>query len=142
MNTATDIRIASITLLWTEGSMCDVLDGTTVATVAEINSLLRGVHSDPPSGGGYNKTKISITLTDGSVFTRRHDVTRKDPCFLADELRSELRFFANDGREMAGRYPAMVEDAKKLLAAVDASEILPEPARSENPDCLEYFLGL
>tara|TARA_R110000824_G_scaffold172434_1_gene350338 strand:+ start:53930 stop:54328 length:399 start_codon:yes stop_codon:yes gene_type:complete len=64
--------IDNIKVEWTESNA--VADGVMVETVAAFDEILKAIAVDKDPGGGYCKTKFTVTLCDGSQYTGRIDI--------------------------------------------------------------------
>lgn len=89
--------------------------------------------ADKGRGGGYDKTKITVTFDNGDTYECRLDLAEDDDTGFEQHIRETLRFYETErGAAMVGEYlvdAQLVEAAKAMDFAPDK----PTPAGKRHP---------
>jgi hypothetical protein len=70
--TTPDYPLRSITINWSESDSLE--GGQTFNTLMAAEAAIFDARGNAPEGGAYHKTKLTVTLSDGSVFGLRMDL--------------------------------------------------------------------
>jgi hypothetical protein len=119
------IKVKSIQFLWSESGY--IQDNQIVNTFSEAEQLIHNASLNAPKDGCYDKTKFTITWTDGQTYTGRIDIQYKHSATIKP-LQSHIISFAKSVIEDDGSFhnDEERESYKQFLDTYSLSDDQPE----------------